>query len=76
MLSFLGRHWIKQSKMDKKKLEGLEFLTSLVTAFLLFVLGALQISKGNKFSFLIIIAGILMAANAYVKYKKYKESNI
>ncbi|MCI7238982.1 MAG: hypothetical protein SOU08_05680 [Anaerococcus sp.] len=62
--------------MDKKKLEGLEFLTSLVTAFLLFVLGALQISKGNKFSFLIIIAGILMAANAYVKYKKYKESNI
>ncbi|WP_243342341.1 hypothetical protein [Anaerococcus sp. AGMB09787] len=59
--------------MDKKKLEGLEFLTSLVTAILLFILGGLQISKGNKFSFLIVGAAILMAANSYVKYKKYKD---
>ncbi|MDO5047025.1 MAG: hypothetical protein Q4D88_00600 [Anaerococcus sp.] len=58
--------------MKKKNFDGLEFITSLTTTILLFILGVLQIKKGNSFAFLIILASILMAANAYVKYKKYK----
>lgn len=58
--------------MDKKNFDRLEFITSLVTAILLFVLTFLQFKKQRTFAWLILLAAIMMAANAYTKYKKYK----
>lgn len=55
-----------------KKLENLEFLTSLITAGLLYLLTYLQYSKGKSYWFIILISAILMTANSYVKYKKIK----
>ena len=59
--------------MDKKNFDRLEFITSLVTAILLFVLTFLQFKKQRTFAWLILLAAIMMAANAYIKYKKYKD---
>ena len=59
--------------MDKKSFDRLEFITSLVTAILLFVLTFLQFKKQRTFAWLILLAAIMMAANAYIKYKKYKD---
>ena len=59
--------------MDKKNFDRLEFITSLVTAILLFVLTFLQFKKQRTFAWLILPAAIMMAANAYTKYKKYKD---
>ena len=59
--------------MDKKSFDRLEFITSLVTAILLFVLTFLQFAKQRTFAWLILLAAIMMAANAYIKYKKYKD---
>ena len=59
--------------MDKKNFDRLEFITSLVTAILLFILTFLQFKKQRTFAWLILIAAIMMAANAYIKYKKYKD---
>lgn len=59
--------------MDKKSFDRLEFITSLVTAILLFVLTFLQFKKQRTFAWLILLAAIMMAANAYTKYKKYKD---
>lgn len=58
--------------MNKNNLEQLEFLTSAVTAGLLVILTILQYQKNRPFWWLILIVSILMAANAYTKYKKYK----
>lgn len=55
-----------------KKLENLEFLTSLITAGLLYLLTYLQYSKGKSYWFIILLSAILMTANSYVKYKKIK----
>ncbi|WP_192574080.1 hypothetical protein [Anaerococcus sp. Marseille-P9784] len=55
-----------------KKLENLEFLTSLITAGLLYLLTYLQYSKGKSYWYIILISAILMTANSYVKYKKIK----
>ena len=61
--------------MKKNKLDNLEFYTSATTAGLVFILAMLQYSKGNKYWWIILIVGLLMAANAYTKYKKYKDGN-
>lgn len=55
--------------MKKQNLEQLEFLTSLITAVLLFLVTYLQYSKGRSWWWLILIVSLMMAANAYVKYK-------
>lgn len=55
-----------------KKLENLEFLTSLITAVLLYLLTYLQYSKDKSNWYLFLISAILMTANSYVKYKKIK----
>lgn len=55
--------------MNKNNLEQLEFLTSAVTAGLLVILTILQYQKNRPFWWLILIVSILMAANAYTKYK-------
>ncbi|WP_311516540.1 hypothetical protein [uncultured Anaerococcus sp.] len=60
--------------MNKKKFDRLEFLTSLATALLLFILAYIQYIKGRTFFWLILLAGILMSANSYVKYKIYRKS--
>ncbi|WP_106461462.1 hypothetical protein [Anaerococcus sp. Marseille-P3915] len=60
--------------MKKNKLENLEFITSLITAGLVYILCFLQYKKENKFWWLILLVAILMTANAYVKYKKTKDS--
>lgn len=62
--------------MKKNKLDNLEFYTSATTAGLVFILAILQYSKGNDYWWIILIVGILMSANAYVKYKKFKDEEI
>ena len=59
--------------MDKKNFDKLEFITSLITAILLFILSYLQFTKGRTFSWLIFLAALMMSANSYLKYKKYKD---
>ena len=60
--------------MRKHNLDQLEFYTSLASAILVYVLAYLQYSKGKEVWWLILIAAILMTANAYVKYKKIEKS--
>ena len=56
--------------MKKNNFDKVEFYTSLVTAVLVFILAYIQFNKGRDSWRIILLAGILMAANAYVKYKK------
>lgn len=56
--------------MKKNNFDKVEFYTSLVTAVLVFILSYIQFNKGRDTWWIILLAGILMAANAYVKYKK------
>lgn len=56
--------------MKKNNFDKVEFYTSLVTAVLVFILAYIQFNKGRDSWWIILLAGILMAANAYVKYKK------
>lgn len=60
--------------MRKNNLDQLEFYTSLASAILVYVLAYLQYSKGSEVWWLILIAAILMTANAYVKYKKIEKN--
>lgn len=62
--------------MNKNNLEALEFMTSVVTAVLLAIVTILQFQKNRPYWWLILIVTIFMAANAYVKYKKFKEPRI
>lgn len=62
----LNKNFLKDSKL-------LEFITSAITFVLLIILCIIQYLKENKFWWIILIASILMALNAYVKYKKFKE---
>ena len=55
--------------MNKNNLEQFEFLTSAITAALLYVLTYLQYQKSRSYWWIILIVSILMTANAYVKYK-------
>lgn len=62
----LNKNFLKDSKL-------LEFITSAITFVLLIILCIIQYLKENKFWWIILIASILMALNAYVKYKKFKD---
>ena len=55
--------------MKKNNLDSLEFLTSVITAGLLYLLTYLQYSKSRSYWRFILLVSILMTANAYVKYK-------
>lgn len=61
--------------MRKNNLDELEFYTSLASAILVYVLAYLQYSKGKEVWWLILIAAILMTANAYVKYRKIEKDD-
>ena len=56
--------------MNNKNLGYLEFATSLITAILLGLVTYLQYSKNRPFWWIILIVTIVMAANAYIKYKQ------
>lgn len=62
----LNKNFLKDSKL-------LEFMTSTITFVLLIILCIIQYLKENKFWWIILLASILMALNAYVKYKKFKD---
>ena len=51
----------------------MEFITSLISAILLYVLTIYQYVKSKPYFYLVLIAALLMSANAYLKYKKYKD---
>lgn len=58
-----------------KNLSHLEFLTSVITAGLMYVITYLQYSKNRPYWWAILIVAIFMTANAYVKYKNLNENN-
>lgn len=60
--------------MRKNNLDKLEFYTSFASAGLVYILALLQYRKGKDSWWLILIAAILMTANAYVKYRKLEKS--
>ena len=59
--------------MKKTKFDKVEFYTSAITAVLVYILTFLQHKRGNEFWWLLLLAAILMTANAYVKYKKFRD---
>ncbi|OFO40019.1 hypothetical protein HMPREF3045_06025 [Anaerococcus sp. HMSC075B03] len=52
----------------------LEFITSAITFVLLIILTVIQYISEKKYWWIILLASILMGANAYLKYKKLKEN--
>ena len=52
----------------------LEFITSAITFVLLIILTIIQYISEKKYWWIILLASILMGANAYLKYKKFKEN--
>lgn len=52
----------------------LEFITSAITFVLLIILTIIQYIGEKKYWWIILLVSILMGANAYVKYKKFKEN--
>ena len=50
----------------------LEFVTSAITFVLLIILTLVQYLGEKKYWWIILLVTILMGANAYVKYKKFK----
>ena len=52
----------------------LEFVTSAITFVLLIILTLVQYLGEKKYWWIILLVTILMGANAYLKYKKFKEN--
>ncbi|WP_236785804.1 hypothetical protein [Anaerococcus ihuae] len=52
----------------------LEFVTSAITFVLLIILTIIQYISDKKYWWIILLVSILMGANAYVKYKKFKDN--
>ena len=52
----------------------LEFVTSTITFFLLIILTIIQFVNNKPFWWIILLVTIIMGANAYLKYKKFKEN--
>ncbi|MDU2829008.1 MAG: hypothetical protein E7C03_00830 [Anaerococcus sp.] len=52
----------------------LEFVTSAITFGLLIILTIIQYINDKKYWWIILLVSILMGANAYVKYKKFKDN--
>ncbi|WP_049689872.1 hypothetical protein [Anaerococcus jeddahensis] len=52
----------------------LEFITSAITFVLLIILTIIQYIGEKKYWWIILLVSVLMGANAYVKYKKFKEN--
>ena len=52
----------------------LEFITSAITFVLLIILTIIQYIGEKKYWWIILLVTILMGANAYLKYKKFKEN--
>ncbi|EEB35602.1 hypothetical protein [Anaerococcus hydrogenalis] len=52
----------------------LEFVTSTITFVLLIILTIIQFVNNKPFWWIILLVTIIMGANAYLKYKKFKEN--
>ncbi|EGC83158.1 hypothetical protein [Anaerococcus hydrogenalis] len=52
----------------------LEFVTSTITFVLLIILTIIQFVNSKPFWWIILLVTIIMGANAYLKYKKFKEN--
>ena len=52
----------------------LEFVTSAITFGLLIILTIIQYINDKKYWWIILLVSILMGANAYLKYKKFKDN--
>lgn len=52
----------------------LEFVTSTITFVLLIILTIIQFVNNKPFWWIILLVTIIMGANAYIKYKKFKEN--
>ena len=59
--------------MKRIKFDKLEFYTSAITAVLVYILTILQYKNDNPYWCIILIAAIFMTANAYMKYKKFRD---
>ncbi len=59
--------------MKRTKFDKLEFYTSAITAVLVYILTILQYKNDNPYWWIILIAAIFMTANAYMKYKKFRD---
>lgn len=59
--------------MKRTKFDKLEFYTSAITAVLVYILAILQYKNDNPYWWIILIAAIFMTANAYMKYKKFRD---
>ena len=60
--------------MKRTKFDGLESYTSALTAVLVYILAILQYKNDNPYWWIILIAAIFMTANAYMKYKKFRDN--
>ena len=59
--------------MKRTKFDKLESYTSAITAVLVYILAILQYKNDNPYWWIILIAAIFMTANAYMKYKKFRD---
>lgn len=59
-------------KNNIENYKKLEFITSLISLILLIILTVMQYLKDRPFWWILVLVTILMGANSYVKYKKYK----
>lgn len=59
--------------MKRTKFDKLESYTSAITAVLVYILTILQYKNDNPYWWIILIAAIFMTANAYMKYKKFRD---
>lgn len=59
--------------MKRTNFDKLESYTSAITAVLVYILAILQYKNDNPYWWIILIAAIFMTANAYMKYKKFRD---
>lgn len=57
-----------------KDYKFIEFVTSTITFLLLIILTIIQYVKNKPFWWIILLVTIIMGANAYVKYKNFREN--
>ena len=66
---------MRQSKMKKEEIDKLEFITSIISALLLYILAYIQYTKEKPFFWIILIVAIMLSVSAYLKYKQYKNNH-
>lgn len=61
--------------MKKNDYYKIQFLSSAISSFLLYVLTIYRYVKNKPFWYLILIVAIVMSLSAYENYKKFKENS-